>query len=112
MFTVTSPIWCNHPVCICVLLILHFININTGFELPEEDRDDPVDVELPRLPPDKDPQTQTLTRPQPKKKGQDKAMVAKLNEATPSHGREVDPLHNKVLSCINPSLGSPITIDI
>ena len=60
-------------MCICVLLTLHFIN--TGFELPEEDRDDPVDAELPHLPPDKDPQTQTLTRPQPKKKGQDKAMV-------------------------------------
>ena len=50
------------------------ITVNTGFELPEEDRGDPVDAELPQLPPDKDPQAQTLTKPQPKKKA-NKEMV-------------------------------------
>ena len=54
----------------CTLLI-HY----AGFELPEEDREDAVEADLPRLPPDKDPRAQTLTKPQPKKKGQNKEMV-------------------------------------
>ena len=55
---------------------LHCIILwSTGFELPEEDREDAVEAELPRLPPDKDPHAQTLIKPQPKKKGQNKEMV-------------------------------------
>ena len=50
-------------------------SLSTGFELPEEDREDAVESELPHLPPDKDPQAQTLTRPQPKKKAHNKEMV-------------------------------------
>ena len=61
--------------------ITFFAAGNAGFELPEEDRDDPVVTDLPHLPPDKDPQAQTLTRPQPKKKGQEKEMVGKQARA-------------------------------
>ena len=53
------------------------VDAHTGFELPEEDRNDHVESELPNLPPDKDPQAQTLTRPQTKRKPQNKEMVTK-----------------------------------
>ena len=53
------------------------VNANAGFELPEEDRGTSVEGELPQLPPDKDPQGQTLTRPQPKKKANKEMVTVK-----------------------------------
>ena len=77
---------------------LSIIVCSIEFELSEEDREDAVESELPCLPPDKDPQAQTLTRPQPKKMAHNKEMVRRDPSVLASQYFELSLVHGMTLS--------------